>query len=55
MTINATWHKANRMPKNPTADQRIHWHLEHTRECGCRPIPPKLRKEIERRRMKIAC
>jgi hypothetical protein len=25
--INATWHRAHPMPKNPTVDQRIEWHL----------------------------
>jgi hypothetical protein len=27
------------MPKNPTAQQRIEWHLAHTKVCECRPIP----------------
>ncbi len=36
---NAVWHKRNRMPRNPTLNQRVTWHLAHARACGCRPIP----------------
>ena len=37
--LNSDWHGAHRMPKNATADERIAWHLEHARVCGCRQIP----------------
>lgn len=37
--INADWHRAHPMPKNPTDDQRIAWHMEHVKACGCRGIP----------------
>jgi len=40
--LNAEWHKANRMPKNPTVQQRIRWHKAHEKHCACRPIPEKL-------------
>jgi hypothetical protein len=36
---NRAWHEENRMPKNPSADQRIVWHLAHAQACGCRPVP----------------
>jgi hemerythrin-like domain-containing protein len=48
--LNAAWHSAHRMPKNPTLDQRIEWHLEHEQNCSCRPMPQQLRAEIEKRR-----
>jgi hypothetical protein len=35
---NRLWHERNRMPKNPTAEQRIAWHVAHTANCACRPI-----------------
>jgi hypothetical protein len=38
------------MPKNPTFEQRIAWHTEHEKRCSCRPMPEKLRAEMERRR-----
>jgi len=37
--INREWHESHRMPKNATDEQRIAWHLEHSRNCTCRPIP----------------
>ncbi len=49
MALNEAWHQANPMPKKATLEQRIKWHLEHERECGCRGIPPKLREEIKKR------
>jgi hypothetical protein len=38
------------MPKNPSLDERVLWHLEHQKACACRPIPEGVKKEIERRR-----
>jgi hypothetical protein len=52
MPINAAWHRAHPMPKNPTQDERIAWHVDHAERCGCRPIPESLRREIERRARK---
>jgi hypothetical protein len=40
--VNAEWHRENRMPEKATVEQRIAWHLEHRKLCGCRPIPTKL-------------
>jgi hypothetical protein len=37
--LNKEWHAKNRMPKNPTLDERVQWHLEHSKKCGCRPVP----------------
>ena len=49
MKLNAEWHKANPMPKNPTLEQRIRWHREHAVACACRPIPTRLQEEIAKR------
>ncbi|MER3374673.1 MAG: hypothetical protein RIM83_08570 [Allomuricauda sp.] len=49
MKLNKDWHTANKMPKNPTIDERIEWHLEHQKNCGCRDIPEKLKLEIDKR------
>ena len=48
--LNKEWHRANRMPKNATIEERIAWHLEHSKYCGCRPIPGKLKAEIKKRK-----
>jgi len=53
MTINKEWHKKNKMPKNPSIKQRIKWHLAHSKNCACRPIPKKLIEEIKKKRIKF--
>jgi len=50
--INKEWHLKNKMPKNPTLDQRIAWHVEHQKHCFCREMPEKLRLEIQKQRQK---
>lgn len=53
MKINKEWHLAHKMPKNPTLDQRINWHLEHLKNCECRTdIPEKLKTEMKERGIK---
>lgn len=37
------------MPRNPSLDQRIAWHVAHAKACGCRPIAGKIKEEMERR------
>ena len=49
--MNKAWHVKNAMPKNATNDQRIKWHLEHQKNCLCRPIPKKLAAEMRMRKM----
>jgi len=52
MPINADWHRSHKMPKNPTVDQRVEWHVAHAEHCRCRPIPPKLQELIDSHRKK---
>lgn len=40
--INAEWHRAHVMPKNPTDRQRAEWHYAHALHCGCRELTPSL-------------
>ncbi len=51
--INAKWHLSHKMPKNPTLDQRIKWHIEHARNCQCRPLGGKILQEIKKRGIKV--
>ena len=44
--INAEWHKAHRMPRNPTLAQRLEWHRGHAENCACREMPESIRKLI---------
>jgi hypothetical protein len=52
MNLNREWHLQNKMPKNPSFEQRVQWHLEHEKNCKCRPIPAKLLEEIANKKAK---
>jgi hypothetical protein len=45
--MNKVWHEQNKMPKNATTGERLSWHREHQKHCGCRPIPQSLRSLID--------
>ncbi len=45
--LNREWHLKNMMPKNPTHDQRMRWHVEHSKHCKCHPLSEKLQNEID--------
>ena len=47
--MNTEWHEKNRMPDRATLRQRTRWHLEHARECGCRPMPKTVLDAVLRR------
>jgi Imm-5 like putative immunity protein len=49
MKINAEWHARHRMPKNPTLDQRVKWHIDHARNCACRPLSGNILEEVRKR------
>lgn len=54
MRLNKEWHLTNKMPKNPTIEQRIHWHTEHKKNCQCRnDIPEKLKAEMKKRGINV--
>jgi len=53
MKINKTWHKANPMPKKATDKQKIQWHVDHARLCGCRPIPKSVLEKMKERKPKL--
>ena len=40
--LNKAWHAKHKMPAKATLEQRMRWHLNHRKHCGCRPIPKKL-------------
>jgi len=53
MKLNKAWHLKHPMPKNPTFDQRVKWHLAHQQNCSCRPIAGKLAEEMKERGIKF--
>ena len=48
---NAEWHLRNKIPKNPTLDQRVKWHIEHARNCSCPPLDGEISEELKKRYM----
>lgn len=49
MALNAEWHRAHVLGSGAPMDRRIAWHIEHARECGCRPIPTSVQRAIDER------
>jgi len=49
LKLNRDWHEKNVMPRNASLEQRIDWHLEHSKNCGCRPIPKTVQIELKKR------
>lgn len=45
--MNKMWHEKNKLPRNAILDQRIKWHIEHQKNCNCRPIPKSLEKLVQ--------
>jgi histidinol phosphatase-like enzyme len=45
--INKEWHLKNKMPKNPSKEEKLKWHIEHSKNCNCRKPSEKLAQEIE--------
>lgn len=48
MKINAAGHLKNKMPKNPTMEERVIWHKEHMENCQCRKPSEKLMELIKK-------
>jgi hypothetical protein len=51
--MNKQWHEQHVMPKNPSLDERVAWHVDHAKQCGCREIPESIRKELAARKIKV--
>ena len=47
--LNRQWHEAHVLGQRASLDERVEWHLEDARESGCRPIPARVREQVERR------
>ncbi len=41
----------NIMPKNPTPEERINWHVSHLKNCSCRKPTGKLLEELKKRNL----
>ena len=49
--MNKPWHELNKMPTKASLEQRVRWHLEHAKHCGCRPVPSSVIEEMRKRGM----
>jgi hypothetical protein len=47
--LNRQWHGQHQLSSRASLDERVRWHLEHAKVCGCRPIPARVLEEIDRR------
>jgi len=47
MTINKEWHLKNKMPKNPRLEDRIKWHVAHSKNCTCREMPQSIKDALK--------
>lgn len=46
-TINQAWHEKHPLDPKARLEERIHWHLEHAKHCGCRPMPLDIRAAVK--------
>ncbi len=46
-TINLAWHQKNKLSDKASMPERIAWHMEHTANCACRPMPPSVRQAMK--------
>jgi len=49
MPLNADWHRRHPMPPKPTLEERVRWHVEHQKQCGCRQMPKTVRDALRKR------
>lgn len=50
---NIAWHEKNKMASHASINQKIQWHADHARECGCRPIPHNIQDKMNQRKPKL--
>lgn len=54
MKINAEWHKKNKMKMPTTLTERVMWHEEHLKNCGCRKdLPPTILAEFNKKGKRV--
>lgn len=51
--MNKEWHLKNLVPKDKKSETYLQWHVNHTRECGCRKMPQKVIERLKLRRPKL--
>jgi hypothetical protein len=46
LEMNVQWHEEHVLPRRASLEERMAWHRAHQVECGCRPIPARLREQM---------
>jgi hypothetical protein len=47
------WHNLHKLPNDATLNERLNWHLEHSKNCSCRTeMDSKVADEINKYRNK---
>ncbi|TLZ61100.1 MAG: hypothetical protein E6K13_07460 [Methanobacteriota archaeon] len=49
MIANEEWHRKHPLGRNASLNDRVRWHVDHTENCGCRPIPESVKRALRRR------
>lgn len=47
--MNRIWHDEHRLNPAATLDERVEWHLEHAKLCGCRDMPDNIKQILAER------
>ena len=53
MTLNREWHLMHKLDRKASLEERLSWHLKHAANCGCREMPPSIRRELEARGLSV--
>ena len=49
MAINREWHAIHKLGRRATLEERLNWHAIHAANCGCREMPPTIKRELQAR------
>lgn len=47
--LNRAWHDEHRLDPKASMDERLAWHVEHAKLCGCRDMPQSIKDELAAR------
>ena len=53
MTLNREWHLMHKLDRKASLEERLTWHLKHAANCGCREMPPSIRRDLEARGLSV--
>ncbi len=51
--MNKLWHDANRLAPKAKLEERLTWHLEHAKACGCRDMPASIKTVLTERGIEL--